>query len=85
MKNFNSYIFYKLTDDYSRRKNSQYLGVGVALNEQKNGCYVVARFWPTGNVYGQYIQNVQLSEGFKMHHLSLLSHIFCLLTAFLLG
>lgn len=38
------------------------MGVGVSLNKKETGCYVVVRYWPSGNRVGKYLENVLISS-----------------------
>jgi hypothetical protein len=39
-------------------RNTRYIGVGVTYSSSSRTCYVVVKYWPTGNINGQYPTNV---------------------------
>ena len=38
------------------------------MTKNGNGCYAVVRFWPAGNLKGQFVQNVIISKGSKLNN-----------------
>lgn len=59
-------------------KNTKYIGVGVAENREHRACFVVARYWPAGNILNQYRANV--SKACSINILNLTQYLFILLT-----
>ena len=58
------------------------MGVGVAVNAAENACFIVTRFWPRGNILGEYRENVSQGSARVSPHILLLGSLIVLLHEF---